>query len=106
MRDYSIKSLKEGEILLLENARFYAEEMMDLASKEHAQSYKVKKLSPPFDLFVNGAVSVSHRSHCSVVGFTEILSSSCWHPNGQGNYGFGKGFEDSRSSNDFCLRWN
>jgi phosphoglycerate kinase len=71
----AVKSLEEGEILLLENTRFYAEEMMNLTSEEHAQSHMVKKLSPLFDLFVNDAFSVSHRSHCSVVGFTEVLPS-------------------------------
>ena len=71
----AIKSLEEGEILLLENTRFYAEEMMNLTSEEHAQSHMVKNLYPLFDLFVNDAFSVSHRSHCSVVGFTAVLPS-------------------------------
>jgi len=35
----------------------------------------VRKLSPLFDLFINDAFAVSHRSHCSVVGFTEVLPS-------------------------------
>jgi phosphoglycerate kinase len=35
----------------------------------------VKKLYPLFDLFINDAFSVSHRSQCSVVGFTEVLPS-------------------------------
>ncbi len=71
----AIKSLELGEILLIENTRFFAEEMMSRPSDEHAQSHMVKKLSPLFDLFVNDAFSVSHRSHCSVVGFTEVLPS-------------------------------
>jgi phosphoglycerate kinase len=71
----SIKSLKEGEILLLENTRFYAEEILNRTSEEHAKSHMVKKLAPLFDLFINDAFSVSHRSHCSVIGFTEVLPS-------------------------------
>jgi phosphoglycerate kinase len=71
----AIKSLEEGEILLLENTRFYAEEMMNLNSEEHAQSHMVKKLSPLFDIFINDAFSVSHRAHCSVIGFTGVLPS-------------------------------
>jgi phosphoglycerate kinase len=35
----------------------------------------VKRLAPLFDLFINDAFAVSHRSHCSVVGFTEVLPS-------------------------------
>ncbi len=71
----SIKSLEPGEILLLENTRFYAEEMLNRTPEEHAKSQMVMKLAPLFDLFINDAFSVSHRSHCSVVGFTEILPS-------------------------------
>ena len=71
----AIKSQAPGEILLLENTRFYAEEMMNRSPEEHAKSQMVKKLSPLFDLFINDAFSVSHRPHCSVVGFTEVLPS-------------------------------
>ncbi len=71
----AIKSLQPGEILLLENTRFYAEENMNRTPAEHAKSHMVKKLAPLFDLFINDAFAVSHRSHCSVVGFTEVLPS-------------------------------
>jgi len=70
-----IKSLEPGEILLLENTRFYAEENMNRPPADHAKSHMVKMLSPLFDLFINDAFAVSHRSHCSVVGFTETLPS-------------------------------
>ena len=71
----AIKSLAQGEILLLENTRFNAEELMNRTPEEHAKSQMVKKLHPLFDLFINDAFSVSHRSQCSVVGFTEVLPS-------------------------------
>src|SRR5512133_1763615 len=71
----AIKSLKQGEVLLLENTRFYAEENMERAPEEQAKSQMVQKLYPLFDLFINDAFSVSHRSQCSVVGFTEVLPS-------------------------------
>jgi len=71
----AIKSLVPGEVLLLENTRFYAEESMNRTPGEHAKSHMVKKLAPLFDLFMNDAFAVSHRSHCSVVGFTEVLPS-------------------------------
>jgi phosphoglycerate kinase len=71
----AIKSLEQGEILLLENTRFNAEEVMNRAPEEQAKSQMVKKLYPLFDLFINDAFSVSHRSQCSVVGFTEVLPS-------------------------------
>lgn len=71
----AIKSLKQGDILLLENTRFYAEENMNRAPEEQARTQMVQKLYPLFDLFINDAFSVSHRSQCSVVGFTEVLPS-------------------------------
>ena len=71
----AIKSLAQGEILLLENTRFNAEEIMNRAPEEQAKSQMVKKLHPLFDFFINDAFSVSHRSQCSVVGFTEVLPS-------------------------------
>ncbi|HET8687204.1 MAG TPA: phosphoglycerate kinase [Methanosarcina sp.] len=71
----AIKSLAQGEILLLENTRFNAEEIMNRVPEEQAKSQMVKKLYPLFDLFINDAFSVSHRSQCSVVGFTEVLPS-------------------------------
>jgi len=71
----AIKSLIPGEVILLENTRFYAEENMNRTPMDHAKSHMVKKLVPLFDLFINDAFAVSHRSHCSVVGFTEVLPS-------------------------------
>jgi phosphoglycerate kinase len=71
----AIKALGPGEILLLENTRFYSEENMNRPAADHAKSHMVRKLGPLFDLFINDAFAVSHRSHCSVVGFTEVLPS-------------------------------
>jgi phosphoglycerate kinase len=71
----AIKSLLPGDVILLENTRFYAEENMNRTPADHAKSHMVKKLAPLFDLFINDAFAVSHRSHCSVVGFTEVLPS-------------------------------
>lgn len=72
----AIKSLAQGDILLLENTRFNAEEITNLTPEEQGKSQMVKKLYPLFDLFINDAFSVSHRSQCSVVGFTEVLPSA------------------------------
>jgi len=74
-RDF-IRSLEPGEILLLENTRFYSEENMNRSPANHAKSHMVRRLAPLFDLFINDAFAVSHRSHLSVVGFTEVLPSA------------------------------
>jgi len=72
----SIKAMKPGDVILLENTRFYSEENISRPPEDHAKSHMVKQLYPLFDLFVNDAFAVSHRSHLSVVGFTEVLPSA------------------------------
>ena len=69
----AIKSLKNGEILLLENVRTLDEETKEASPEEHARGALVSKLSKLADLFVLDAFSVAHRSHASIVGFAAVL---------------------------------
>ena len=69
----SIKSLRNGEILLLKNTRTFPEERKSKEPVEHASSGFVKSLAGLADLFINDAFSTAHRSHASVVGFSHIL---------------------------------
>jgi len=71
----SIKNMNEGEIIMLENTRFYSEESLERTPKEHVMTHMVKRLTPVCDIFMNDAFSVSHRSHLSVTGFTYVLPS-------------------------------
>ncbi len=71
----SIKKMNKGEVILLENARFYSEESLERTPKEHTRTHMVRRLFPLCDIFMNDAFSVSHRSHLSVTGFTEVLPS-------------------------------
>jgi len=71
----AIKEMKPSEILMLENTRFYSEETLNRKPVDHAKSHIVQKLYRLFDIFVNDAFAVSHRSHLSVVGFTPVLNS-------------------------------
>lgn len=68
-----IKSLKSGEILLLDNVRFLEDETEEKTPEEHLKSQIVSKLSPIADIYVNDAFSASHRSHASIVGFSAAL---------------------------------
>lgn len=63
-----ISKLKNGEIVLLENTRFYAEE------KKNSADWS-RKLAGNFDYFVNDAFASCHRAHASVVGVTKYLPS-------------------------------
>lgn len=57
---------KEGEILLLENIRFFKEE-------EQNNDEFVKKLASLADVYVNDAFGVSHRECASVTGVPKLL---------------------------------
>ncbi len=70
-----IKRMKVGEVLLLENVRFYSEEQLKRSPEEHATSHMVRKLKDHFDLYVNDAFSACHRAHASLVGFPPVLPS-------------------------------
>jgi phosphoglycerate kinase len=70
-----IKIMKSGEVVLLQNIRFLAEETLDLTPEEHSKSIMITTLSPLAQFFVNDAYSVSHRNNCSITGFTQTLKS-------------------------------
>lgn len=61
-----IEKIKEGEIVLLENLRFYKEE------EENDENFS-KKIAELGDFYVNEAFSVCHRAHASIVGVTKFL---------------------------------
>ena len=62
------KSISNGDILLLENLRFYKDE--ELNSKNFAE-----ELSKNGDIYVNEAFSCSHRDHASISEITNYISS-------------------------------
>jgi phosphoglycerate kinase len=64
------KSLKDGDVLLLENVRFHAEE------EKNDQGFS-KQLAALCDgLFVCDAFGSAHRAHASVVGITHFVKQS------------------------------
>ena len=63
-----VASLKNGDVLLLENLRFHDEE-------EKGDSSFARALARLGDIFVNDAFGTSHRSHASIVGITRHLLS-------------------------------
>jgi len=63
-----IKSLQSGEVLLLENVRFYSGE-------EANDGEFTVQLAENFEIFVNDAFSVCHRDQASVTGAAKILPS-------------------------------
>ncbi|MFH1391515.1 MAG: phosphoglycerate kinase [Candidatus Diapherotrites archaeon] len=68
-----IKSLKDGEVIILDNTRFLKDEQVKKTPDEHAEDETIKKLGALGDLFVQDALSVCHRSHATVVGFKKYM---------------------------------
>lgn len=61
-------NMRDGDVVILENVRFYAEE-------EDNNADFARALANGYDLFVNDAFAVSHRAHASTVGVTAFLPS-------------------------------
>ena len=61
-----VKEMNEGEIVLLENVRFHAEE------EENNDAF-AKELSKLADIFVNDAFGTAHRAHASTAGIANYL---------------------------------
>ncbi len=62
--DQQISTMKNGDILMLENLRFYPEEKSNDAGF-------AKKLASLCDIYVNNAFAVSHRDQASVTGIVD-----------------------------------
>jgi phosphoglycerate kinase len=64
-----VKALQPGQVLLLENVRFHAEE-------EQNDPAFSKQLASLGDLYVNDAFGAAHRAHASTAGIAEYLPSA------------------------------
>ena len=62
----AVKALKSGDILLLENLRFHAEE------EKNGPDF-ARALASLADVYVNDAFGTAHRAHASIVGVTKYL---------------------------------
>ncbi|WP_414837979.1 phosphoglycerate kinase [Candidatus Nanosalina sp. VS9-1] len=71
----AVASMQDGDVTVLENIRFLSEELQNASPQRHSHDYFVQNLAPYFDLYVDDAFSAAHRSHASMVGFTELLDS-------------------------------
>jgi phosphoglycerate kinase len=65
----AVAGMQNGQVALLENVRFYAEE-------EANDAEFAKKLASVADLYVNDAFGTAHRAHASTEGVTHYLKPS------------------------------
>ncbi len=63
------EAMKDGEVILLENTRYRAEET------KNGEAFS-KDLASLCDVFVNDAFGTAHRAHCSNVGVTEFVGTA------------------------------
>lgn len=69
----AVSDAEPGDVVLLENVRFYSEEYIEMPPQEAAETHEVRRLAPLFDAYVNDAFSAAHRSQPSLVGFPRRL---------------------------------
>ena len=65
----AVAAMKDGEVVLLENTRYRAEET------KNGEAFS-KELASLCDVFVNDAFGTAHRAHCSNVGVTEYVDTA------------------------------
>ena len=72
----AVHAMKIGDVVMLENVRFNAEENLTLKPEEAKKTHLVKKLSSMADVFVNDAFGTAHRSQPTVVGLPMAMRSA------------------------------
>ena len=65
----AVDAMKDGEVILLENTRFRAEET------KNGEAFS-KDLASICDVFVNDAFGTAHRAHCSNVGVAGLVDTA------------------------------
>ena len=77
-----VDDLKNGEVLMLENVRFHAEEELlnkyskqDDATKAKIDAF-TKELASFGDVYVNDAFGTAHRAHASTQGVTKYIKTA------------------------------
>ena len=65
----AVNAMKDGDVILLENTRFRAEET------KNGEAFS-KDLASIADVFVNDAFGTAHRAHCSNVGVTQFVDTA------------------------------
>ena len=78
----SIRELRDGQVLLLDNVRFCSEEQtlfensLKLTHEQQAKTQVVSKLASLADLYVCDAFAAAHRDQPTLCGFEQLLPSA------------------------------
>ncbi len=71
----AVRESHPGDIVLLENVRFSAEENLTLKPEDGAKTHLVKKLASMADLFVYDAFGTAHRSQPTITGLSYAMKT-------------------------------
>lgn len=71
----AVQGMRPGDVVLLENTRFFAEEeaLADAKFEKMAKAMMVRKLAPLAQYFVLDAFAAAHRAQPSLCGFAEVM---------------------------------
>ena len=69
----AVEEMETGDVLMLENARFSAEENLKMAGEDALGTHLVQNLAEMADLYVNDAFGTAHRSQPSIVGLPRAM---------------------------------
>ena len=87
--DALVSAIKPGDVILLENVRFHAEE-------EKNDPGFAKKLASYADIYVNDAFGTAHRAHATTAGVADYLPAVCGYLIGKEIGIMGKALEDPK----------
>ena len=65
----AVETLEDGDLVVLENTRFYSEEVLEFSPTRASRTPIVSRLAPVLDAYVNDAFAAAHRSQPTLVGF-------------------------------------
>jgi len=71
----AIRAMRIGDVLMLENVRFSAEENLKVKPEDAVKTHLVRKLAEMGDIFVNDAFGTAHRSQPTMVGLPLAMRS-------------------------------
>ncbi len=72
----AVAGMTSGDVLMLENVRFMAEENLSMKPEDAAKTHLVRRLAALGDFFVNDAFGTAHRSQPTVVGLPMVMRSA------------------------------
>jgi phosphoglycerate kinase len=72
----AVAAMAPGDVVMLENVRFNAEENLTVKPEDAAKTHLVRRLAALGDFFVNDAFGTAHRSQPTVVGLPMVMRSA------------------------------